>query len=188
MQKPVLFRAKPKDWKTNSNHDFWIEGFYLERKETSYCFKEDYEKYPVATLHFIAEECMTDWGMPNDFQMHEIDPDTLCQFTGWYDNARNKIFENDIVEFVTNANIRYRYLVCWCNEMNAPNAIPMKGIAFNGVDYWNGEYPQFRYETLCLMLQDPYGDFADVNVIGNIVDEPYWVPTVGYEENDMEKE
>ena len=39
-------------------------------KETTYCFTEDYEKYPVKTLHFIAEECMTDWGLPNDFRLY----------------------------------------------------------------------------------------------------------------------
>ena len=62
MEREILFRAKLKDWKINPEHNRWVEGFYLKRKETTYCFTEDYEKYPVKTLHFIAEECMTDWG------------------------------------------------------------------------------------------------------------------------------
>ena len=30
----------------------------------------------------------------------------------------------------------------------------------------------FRYETFCVMMQDPWGDFSDVKVIGNIIDNP----------------
>lgn len=95
MDREILFRAKLKDWKTNPNHNRWVHGFYLKRKETTYCFSEDYEKYPVKTLHFIAEECMTDWGLPNDFRLYEIDPDTLCQYTGANDKENNMIWEND---------------------------------------------------------------------------------------------
>lgn len=92
----ILFKAKPHDWKTNPSHNRWIEGFYLSRAETTYCFAEDYERYPVETLHFIAEEIMTDWSLPNDFRLIKIDPDTLCQYSGLTDKNRTKIFENDI--------------------------------------------------------------------------------------------
>lgn len=98
MDREILFRAKLKDWKTNPEHNRWVEGFYLKRKETTYCFAEDYEKYPVKTLHFIAEECMTDWGLPNGFRLYEIDPDTLCQYTEMNDKENHKIWENDIIE------------------------------------------------------------------------------------------
>ena len=57
----IKFKAKHKDWKTKPNYNRWICGFYLSRAETTYCFSEDYEKNPVPTLHFIAEETMTDW-------------------------------------------------------------------------------------------------------------------------------
>lgn len=172
MSKEVLFRAKLKDWKTNPEHNRWVEGFYLKRKETTYCFAEDYEKYPVKILHFIAEECMTDWGMPNDFRLYEIDPDTLCQFVGWNDNHKTKIFENDIVEMVSSPKRSYKYLIWWNREMSLMDAVPLDGIDFNEHDYWNGHYPNFHYETFCTMLQDPWGDFSDVKVIGNIIDNP----------------
>ena len=110
MNREILFRAKLKNWKINPEHNRWVEGFYLKRKETTYCFTEDYEKYPIKTLHFIAEECMTDWGLPNDFRLYEIDPDTLCQYTGMNDKENHKIWENDclghrlnIVEFMSDS-------------------------------------------------------------------------------------
>lgn len=167
MDREILFRAKLKDWKTNPNHNSWVEGFYLKRKETTYCFAEDYEKYPVKTLHFIAEECVTDWGLPNDFRLYEIDPDTLCQFIGWNDNHKTKIFENDIVEIVGGTS--YKYLIWWNREMDMMEAVSLDSIYFNGSDYSDGN-PKFHYSDFCLMLQDPWGDFSDIKVIGNIFD------------------
>ena len=40
---------------------------------------------------------MIDWGLPNEFRFIEIDPDTLCQYTGINDKNGNKVWENDIV-------------------------------------------------------------------------------------------
>ena len=42
MNREILFKAKLKDWKTNQQHNAWVEGYYLSRKETTYCFIEDY--------------------------------------------------------------------------------------------------------------------------------------------------
>ena len=172
MNREILFRAKLKDWKTNPEHNRWVEGFYLKRKETTYCFTEDYEKYPVKTLHFIAEECMTDWGLPNDFRLYEIDPETLCEIIGWSDRHKTKIFENDIVELVSSPKHSNKYLIWWNREMCLTDAVPLDDISFNGNDYWNGRHPNFHYETFCVMLQDHWGDFSDVKVIGNIIDNP----------------
>lgn len=172
MNREILFRAKPKAWKTNFNYNKWIEGFYLKRQETTYCFTEDYKKYPVKTLHFIAEECMTDWGLPNDFRFYEIDPDTLCQYTEWDDRHKTKIFEKDVVEITSSSKHSDKYLIWWNREMDLMEAVPLSGIEFNGCDYWNGHYPCFHYETFCTMLQDPWGDFSDVKVIGNIIENP----------------
>lgn len=119
----VLFKAKLKDWKTNPQQNKWVEGYYLSRKETTYCFTEDYEKNPVKTLHYIAVDSMTDWGLPNEFRLYEIDSDTLCQYTEEKDVNENKVWENDVVKMIYRENdteigiIRYdkkdfRYRFC----------------------------------------------------------------------------
>ena len=56
--------------------------------------------------------------------------------------------------------------------MNMLTSVHIDGIEYNGYDYWNSKYPNVEYSTLCLMLQDPYGDFSEIKVLGNIIDNP----------------
>lgn len=103
--------------------------------------------------------------------VHEVDPKTVCQCIGWHDSNKTPVFEKkDIVEFV--GPCIHRDLIWWCNEMNMMTAIPLDGIEFNGYDYWNGNYPKYTYTDFCFMMQDPYGDFKEIKVVGNIVDSP----------------
>ena len=62
----------------------------------NYCTTDDYQKEPVKVQHLIATERSTDWGMPNQIAFYEIDPGTLCQYTG-ISKKNKKIWENDII-------------------------------------------------------------------------------------------
>ena len=53
----ILFRGKCID------NGEWVEGYYYKMSETTYCFKEDYERKPVPEHHYILQERMTDWGL-----------------------------------------------------------------------------------------------------------------------------
>ena len=145
----ILFRAKRID------NGKWVEGYYLYYK-------------PLMISPLISDEyrhCITTLSGITVF----IDPTTLSQFTGWKDSHGNRIFENDIVEIVSTPKTSYKYLMWWNREMNLMEAVQLESIYFNGADY-SDDNPQFTYETFCLMLQDPWGDFKDIKVIGNLFD------------------
>lgn len=100
-----------------------------------------------------------------------VDPETVGQSTEMHDRHNTQVFENDIVEFIGSGSTS-RYLIWWNREMSMMTAVPLHGIYFNGHDYGNGDYPNFNYSTFCLMMQNPWGDFKDIRVVGNIHDNP----------------
>ena len=79
----ILFRGK---WLGNGE---WVEGYYCKISETTYAFAEDYERNPIP-VHYILQEVMTDWGLPNRFNQYEVDPETLCQYTELKDKTKNR--------------------------------------------------------------------------------------------------
>lgn len=126
----------------------WVEGYYFAK--------------PILNLHFII--------LGENQWM--IDPDTLCEFTNHQDTNKQKIYQNDIVAFWIGDKISCKELVWYCNEINCMTAVPLDGIETNGWDYYNNKYPNYNYETFCLRLQDPWGDYSKIEVIGNIFDNP----------------
>lgn len=157
----ILFRGKRLD------NGEWVEGFYFERKDTNgqiieaVMIEDAYEQIAYGHRYLHSSLCS---------ESHRVLPETVGQYTGLNDRHAKRIFENDIVEFCGGK--EQRYLIWWVREMSMLTAIPVDGISFNGHDYWNGHYPQFEYSTFCLMMQDPWGDFRDICVIGNIHDNP----------------
>lgn len=71
----IFFKAKRID------NGEWVEGYYQKR----YYFLGNEEH-----LIFHADSYKV-------WEYAEIDPKTLCQFTGLYDKNRNRIWENDIL-------------------------------------------------------------------------------------------
>ena len=88
----ILFRAKRKNWSNLPKNEWWVEGIPIEIKDKMYM-----------AVNYVDCEQITDFEMSQYIlrkSFVEIDPETLCQYTGKSDEDGKKIFERDIVGFI----------------------------------------------------------------------------------------
>lgn len=144
----------------------WVKGFYVERQYTTYCFTSDYLTHPDNTKGYILFDQMMDWGLPNQHYDVEVFIDTVGQNSGKLDKNNRELFEGDIVKvnsmFVPcDNNI---FVVEWCSD-------------------WSGfvlrnSFTVYGFDTV---------DSDDVEVIGNIHDNPKLFICSGIEEESSEE-
>lgn len=81
----ILFRAKRKNGRKLPKEEWWVEGYPVKYQP---CASKDEYVYGICPTYASA------------LYIIEIDPKTLCQYTGKMDEDGNKIFDGDIVRFI----------------------------------------------------------------------------------------
>ena len=97
----ILFKAKRID------NGEWIEGYYTE------CNGKTFIGINISIYGDIFEVFCTPV-----IRWFEVDPETLCQFTGLCDKNGNKIWENDIFQYTDETMVTQKDLIEY-NETHA---------------------------------------------------------------------
>ena len=130
----------------------WAEGWLLKDEVTGQCFIHASGNSVNESDKVNEEGCLR-------FIAFEVDENTICQYTGLNDKNGKKIWENDIVN-------------CYESECF-------------GVIKWEEDEAKFIFdivlEDLAFEPEDVYDYIDDMEVVGNIFDNPELLK--GSEEN-----
>lgn len=157
MNREILFKAKRKD------NGKWVEGSLISTENNLGFILQSRTKafVPKRTNTFCSSNC------------YEIDPDTLCQYTGLTDKNGRKIWENDILRGHKNDDDLARVVF---GEFNVIDVDTLETV--DRVVGWHTEVIETdalsKCEPFCLPM--PLADFyikrSEFEVFGNIFDNP----------------
>lgn len=130
----ILFKAKRKD------NGEWVEGsLIITEGSVAYIIRSKSKAFiPKGESIICSAEC------------YEINPDTLCQYTGLTDKNGQKIWENDIV--------KWRFKRAWKEDYHISQVV------------WDSFYSAFKISVrggLTKLRED-----IEYEVISNIFDNP----------------
>ena len=146
----------------------WVTGYYYKIAETTHCTIGDCSPIPVH--HYILQEMMTDWELPNQMIKYEIDPNTICQCIGLKDKNGNVIFEHDILKgffypYKYDCEHNYYGLCNWFDESKAFMIYTIKNSKSDvrGISHGNTELME---EWNCEMWEIIGNEFDNPELIG----------------------
>lgn len=132
----ILFRAKRVD------NGEWVEGYFAIGK----WYLDEKERYAILPIDlcFYPHCEINEW--------IEIDPETVCQYTGMVDKNGNRIWENDIV-------------LAWSEGKYAIGRVKQR------IDGLYIIYPAYQHDEFWGLCPDENRN-TTVEVIGNVFDNP----------------
>lgn len=148
----ILFKAHGIEDR-DKNH--WYQGNYWRTDDTTYCVASDYESSPNNTHHYIVFDEVTDWGLPNRKMRADINPETLCEYTGKLDHNKKRIWEHDIVRVT--------------NTYNNPATVSWYVIRYRPQ---TGAFVFTDPKELMYSSLDGFHELCHIEVMGNEFDNP----------------
>lgn len=97
MSREHLYKAKRANWRELSKDEWWVEGYFIEQNHP------EYHAYIVKYINIEMDNRYIDI---LEYDIVEIDPETVCEYVGLIDRKGMKIFENDIFH-IGDKNIPY---------------------------------------------------------------------------------
>ena len=137
----ILFRAKRID------NGEWVEGYLFDDGMAEV---EHYFVGRIVVEPYKGTAC-DDWDITG-IDFCEVNPETLCQYTGMNNRNGKKIWENDIIRVE--------------NSVDEGTGVV---VFYEGVWYVDRGVNNSLYNIAL------YDDEAEIYIIGNIIDNPYMV-------------
>lgn len=108
----------------------WREGYYWFCQDTLICIAADKDRQKNEH-HYILFDGLCDWNMPMPHYKMDIDPDTLCRYTGMMDTESHRIFEHDICKDSAGSIIKIVWdKYGWYGEVIDGSSVLSKGLRF----------------------------------------------------------
>ena len=117
----ILFKAESVSDKKYDGSPVWYEGgyvSYLPYTPEAISSEQGIKDAEKNTKHYIFSEGFSDYSMPRELEKHEINPHTLCQFTGIRLPVKgfkmpSMVWENDVVEVKNSLGVWVEGVVEW---------------------------------------------------------------------------